>query len=114
VPVADAASGPTVDLPTAGYGSSVAFARASPGTVTAFQRALRMATAEARDRSKVEPLLFEFAKIDKETAAQAALLTFRSDVEAQRLQRVPDLLLEFGVINERIDASAMIAPPPRA
>ncbi|WP_091669288.1 ABC transporter substrate-binding protein [Amycolatopsis marina] len=115
VPVVDTATGPTEDLPTAGYGSLAKFADGNPKTVAAFQRAMQKATDEAAaDRSKVEPLLVEHGKIDEDTAALTSLLTFQSALHAQRLQRVPDLLLEFGVIEEPMDAAAMIADPSAA
>lgn len=111
VPIVDTATGRTRDLPTAGYGSLARFADQNPGTVRAFQRAMRKATKEAADRSKVEPLLVEFSKIDRETAARTALLNFRSTLDSRHLQRVPDLLRDFGVIDHRMDAAAMIARP---
>ncbi|MFF5989811.1 ABC transporter substrate-binding protein [Prauserella flavalba] len=111
VPVFDTATGPTKDFPTAGYASQAQFADENPNVVAAFQRALDKATREAADRSKIEPLMVEFAKVDKEIASMTNLLTFQSKLDARRLQRVPDLLLEFGGIQEKMDASSMIAQP---
>ncbi|PXY37119.1 sulfonate ABC transporter substrate-binding protein [Prauserella sp. PE36] len=111
VPVFDTATGPTKDFPTAGYASQAQFADENPNVVAAFQRALDKATREAADRSKIEPLMVEFAKVDKEIASMTNLLTFQSKLDAQRLQRVPDLLLEFGGIPEKMDAASMIAQP---
>ncbi|MEU6647393.1 ABC transporter substrate-binding protein [Saccharomonospora sp. NPDC046836] len=109
VPVFDTATGPTKDFPTAGYASLARFADESPKVVAAFQRAMDKATRDAADRSKIEPLMVEFAKVDKEIASMTTLLTFQSKLDAERLQRVPDLLFEFGGITERMDASTMIA-----
>lgn len=111
VPVFDTAAGPTADFPTAGYGATAKFTAENPKTVAAFQRVMAKATTEAADRSKIEPLLVEFAKVDKDTAAAATLLTFRSVLDAASIQRVPDLMREFGVINERVDVAAMIVRP---
>ncbi|MET0234559.1 MAG: ABC transporter substrate-binding protein [Kibdelosporangium sp.] len=108
ITIFDTATGPTADFPTAGYGSVAKFVQENPKTVAAFQRAMLKATNEAVDRSKIEPLMVEFAKIDKETAAITNLLTFKSTLDASRIQRVPDLMLEFEVIKERIDAAQMI------
>jgi NitT/TauT family transport system substrate-binding protein len=110
VPVVDTATGPAADLPTAGYAALAQFADENRDAIAAFQRALAKATDEAADRSKVEPLLVEHTGIDAEAASATALLTFRSALDARELQRVPDLLLEFGVLRERVDASAMIGP----
>ncbi|MBK1785360.1 ABC transporter substrate-binding protein [Prauserella sp. ASG 168] len=111
VPVFDTATGPTKDFPTAGYGSQAQWADENPKAVAAFQRALDKATREAADRSTIEPLMVEFAKVDKEIASMTNLLTFQSKLDTQRLQRVPDLLLEFGGIPERLDVSKMVAQP---
>ncbi|MCT2582693.1 ABC transporter substrate-binding protein [Actinophytocola gossypii] len=110
-PIFDTAVGPTADMPTAGYGSTGQFVEENPNTIDAFQRAMQRATDLAlSDRGLVEPLLVEFAGVDEETAKMATLLTFQSKLDESRLQRVPDLMLEFGVINEKLDVSTMIVP----
>ncbi|MFD8494141.1 ABC transporter substrate-binding protein [Amycolatopsis sp. NPDC059657] len=110
VPVVDTATGATADFPTAGYASQAKFTDGNPKTVAAFQKAMQKATKEAADRSKIEPLMVEFAKIDQDTAALTTLLTFQSALDARRLQRVPDLLKDQGTITARIDVNTMIAP----
>ncbi|WP_424923235.1 ABC transporter substrate-binding protein [Amycolatopsis arida] len=112
VTVVDTATGPTKDLPTAGFGSTAEFTNENPKTVAAFQRVMQRATNEAlADRSKIEPLLVEFAKVDADTAALTTLLKFESKLDPTRLQRVPDLMHEFNLIPNKIDASTMIAQP---
>ncbi|QIZ35693.1 ABC transporter substrate-binding protein [Saccharopolyspora sp. ASAGF58] len=114
VPVVDTATGPLEDLPLTGYGATAKFCEEHPKTIAAFQRVMDRAVAEAQDRSKIEPLLPEFAKIDKETAAIITLLKFNSRADATRLQRVPRLMKEFGFINTDIDVASMIVAPPQA
>jgi NitT/TauT family transport system substrate-binding protein len=109
VPIIDTATGSTEDFPTAGYGSLGKFTDANPKTVAAFQRAMRKATDDAADRSKIEPLMVEFAKVDPDTASLTTLLTFQSTLDPRRLQRVPDLLQQFGTIPQHIDVTPMIA-----
>ena len=109
VPLFDAASGPTAELPIAGYGTTGKFARENPKTVAAFQRAFAKGQeAAGADRSKVEKLLPGYAKIDPQTAALVNLGGFPSRLEATRLQRIPDLMLEFGMLKQHIDAKTMI------
>jgi NitT/TauT family transport system substrate-binding protein len=108
VPIFDPATGPIADFPTAGYGATAKFVSENPKTVAAFQRTMAKATAEAADRSKIEPLLVEFAKVDKDIAASTGLLTFKSAMDATSIQRVPDVMTEFGVLKGRVDVSAMI------
>jgi NitT/TauT family transport system substrate-binding protein len=109
VPILDTATGATQDFPTAGYASLGKFTDANPKTVAAFQRAMQKATKEAADRSKIEPLMVEFAKVDQDTASLTTLLTFQSALDPRRLQRVPDLMQQFGTIQQRIDVTPMIA-----
>lgn len=112
VPVFDTAVGPTANMPTAGFGANGDFVKNNPKTVAAWQKVMERATNEAKaDRSKVEKLLEEFAKIDTATAKLSTLLQFSSSLDATRIQRVPDLMLEFNVIKEKIDVSQMIAKP---
>ncbi|MGW5644902.1 ABC transporter substrate-binding protein [Saccharopolyspora sp. NPDC003752] len=114
VPVVDTATGPLEDLPLTGYGATAKFCQENPKTIAAFQRAMDRAVAEAQDRSKIEPLLPEFAKIDKDTAAIITLLKFNSRADATRLQRVPRLMKDFGFITADLDVASMIATPPQA
>jgi NitT/TauT family transport system substrate-binding protein len=111
VQVIDVASGPTEDFPIAGYGALGKFINENPKTVAAFQRAMKKATDEASaDRSKIQPLIVEFAKVDQDTASLLTLPNYHSTLDARRLQRVPDQLQEFGIIPQRIDVNTMIAP----
>ncbi|WP_019814604.1 ABC transporter substrate-binding protein [Saccharomonospora saliphila] len=110
-PIVDLATGPTQDFPLAGYGALAEFADNNPETVAAFQRAMQKATDDAQDRSVIEPVIVDTAKIDPSTASLVTLPQFHSSLDASRLQRVPDLMLEFGLIDSKIDASTMIARP---
>ncbi|HEX2131290.1 MAG TPA: ABC transporter substrate-binding protein [Actinophytocola sp.] len=111
VPIFDTAVGPTADMPTAGWGSTGNFVEENPNTIAAFQRAMQRATDLAlSDRGLVEPLLVKFSGVDEETAKMATLLTFQSKLDESRLQRVPDLMYEFELIEQPMDVSTMIVP----
>jgi NitT/TauT family transport system substrate-binding protein len=108
-PIFDTAVGPTADMPTAGWGSTGEFTEKNPNTIAAFQRAMQKGTNLAlSDRGKVEPMLVKFSGVDEDTARMATLLTFQSKLDATRLQRVPDLMLEYKVIKTPLDAKQMI------
>ncbi|MDA3631063.1 ABC transporter substrate-binding protein [Saccharopolyspora sp. WRP15-2] len=111
VPVVDTSTGPLEDLPLTGYGATAKFCDENPKTVAAFQKVMDRAVAESQDRSKIEPLLPEFAKIDKETASIITLLKFNSRADATRLQRVPRLMKQYGFINNDINVEEMIVTP---
>ena len=53
-------------------------------------------------------MLVEFSGVDQDTARMATLLTFQSKLDATRIQRVPDLMLEFKVIKKPIDVEKMV------
>jgi NitT/TauT family transport system substrate-binding protein len=113
LPLFDAASGPTAELPIAGYGTTGKFARENPKTVAAFQRAFAKGQEVAgADRGKVEKLLPGYAKIDPQTAALVNLGGFPTRLDATRLQRIPDLMLEFGVLKQPVKAETMILGDP--
>lgn len=111
VPVIDVASGPTEDFPIGGYAALGKFVAENPKTVAAFQRAMKKATDEASaDRTKIEPLIVEFAKVDQQTATLLTVPNYHSTMDPRRLQRVPDQLREFGFISQPIDVNTMLAP----
>ncbi|WP_328457748.1 MULTISPECIES: ABC transporter substrate-binding protein [unclassified Amycolatopsis] len=111
IPVVDINSGATQGFPLTGYGATKKWVRDNPKTLAAFQRAMQKATHEAtNDRAKVEPLLVRFAKIDEDTAKLLTLPGYGSTLDARRLQRVPDLLLQLGAIPSPIDVNSMIGP----
>ncbi|GAB3165361.1 ABC transporter substrate-binding protein [Amycolatopsis sp. NPDC004378] len=115
IPVVDINSGASQDFPLTGYGATKRWVRENPKTLAAFQRAMQKATHEAtNDRSKVEPLLVRFAKIDEDTAKLLTLPSYRTTLDSRRMQRVPDLLLQLGAINGPIDAASMIGPQVRS
>jgi NitT/TauT family transport system substrate-binding protein len=111
IPVADVNSGATQDFPLSGYASTRKWVQANPKTLAAFQRAMAKASSDTtNDRSKIEPILVKYAKIDEGTAKLLNLPAFVAKLDARRLQRVPDLMLQMGAITTPVDAGAMIAP----
>lgn len=108
VSVLDAASGPTDGIPIAGVGVTAGFAEENPNTVAAFQRALDKAQADLADRSVVEETLPTYSSITADTASLLNLGTWPTSLDATRLQRVADLMREFGVLTEPLDVAPMI------
>jgi NitT/TauT family transport system substrate-binding protein len=114
-PVIDVNTGATETFPMSGYGATRKWVQENPKTLAAFQRAMKKATSDTiRDRSKIEPLLVKYAKIDDDIAKLLTLPGFSSELDARPLQRVPDLMHQMGAITSSVDAASMIAPQPPA
>lgn len=115
VPLLDGASGPTANMPMAGFVVAAGqgkFASTNPNTIAAFQSGLGRAALEAQDRAKVEPVLIKYVKIDRETAEIMTIATYSTSLDARRVQRVADLMEHFGVIKDHLDVSTMIWKSP--
>ncbi|APU17695.1 MULTISPECIES: ABC transporter substrate-binding protein [Actinoalloteichus] len=114
VPVFDAASGPTEEIPIAGFAAKDEWAAENPQTVAAFQRAFsRGQEVASSDRERVEQMVQEYASIEPETASLLNLGGWPTTLEASRLQRIPNLMLEYELIDEPIEAESMILSQPR-
>ncbi|GHH45239.1 ABC transporter substrate-binding protein [Lentzea cavernae] len=111
IKVLDAASGPTDNIPIAGYATSGEFAKNNPKTVAAFQRAMAKGQADATDRPTVEPLLVEYAKVDKETAGLVHFGAFPTTLDATRLQRVVQLMQRYEMLDKELDVKPMLIQP---
>lgn len=111
VTVLDAASGPTANIPIAGYATTGKFAKENPKTLAAFQRAITKGQKDAADRPTVEPLLVEYAKVDKETASLVHFGEFPTTLDATRLQRVATLMKTYGLLQNDMDVKPMLLAP---
>jgi len=111
IPIVDVNTGATEGFPLSGYGAISKWVQANPKTLAAFQRALRKAASVANDdRSKIEPLLVKYAKVDEDTSRLVNFPDFGSALDARPLQRVPDLMLQMGALTTKLDVTSMIAP----
>lgn len=106
----DPASGPTADLPLDGYVVTRQFAEDNPNTVRAFREALAQAQERASDRAVLEPLLVQAARVDPEVAALLSASSYPTSVNATSIQRVSDLMTQFGVLPTLVDVSQLIVP----
>ncbi len=104
----DPCSGPTADLPIDGYVVTREFARNNPNTVRAFQTALAQAQARAADRAVLEPLLVASARVDPEVAALLSTSAYPTTTNPTSIQRVADLMTEFGALEAPVDVSQLV------
>jgi NitT/TauT family transport system substrate-binding protein len=109
--VFDAASGPTADIPIAGWGTTEKWAKENPKTFAAFSRAMAMGQQLAADRAKVEAILPTYTKIDAKTASLVTLGIYPTTLNPTRLERVTQLLQQYGFIQGSVDVGAMLSAP---
>ena len=102
------AQGPTENFPLSGFATTAKFAKENPNTVAAFQRAMAKGQKDASDRATVEPLLQEYAKVDKETASLVHFGEFPTTLDATRLQRVATLMKTYGLLEKEMDVKPML------
>ncbi|WP_187365994.1 ABC transporter substrate-binding protein [Trebonia kvetii] len=113
VPLADLDSGATEQFPMEGYATTASWARANPRTMRAFLIALEAGQQIAdTDRQAVESAFVGLPQgaghIDRVTAAVMALNVYPLGVDAVRLQRVADVMQQFGFLKKRFDISGLL------
>ncbi|MFE0023439.1 ABC transporter substrate-binding protein [Amycolatopsis sp. NPDC059021] len=113
IAIADPASGATENFPISCYATTAAKAGSNAAAITAFQRGLRRASEKARtDRRSIERMVISHAQVDQDTAALLAMPAFGSVPSATEMQRVPDLLYKFHVLQEKFTIAPLILPQP--
>jgi NitT/TauT family transport system substrate-binding protein len=108
--------GTTSDFPMSGWGVLDDYARKNPKTVAAFQRAIGKAQRlAAGDRAAVTGILPSYVKgIDASTAQLVTLGAYPTSLNSIRLQRVADLMLQYGYVKKRVNVQPMIVSAPAA
>lgn len=94
-----------------GYATLEKTAAAYPNTVAAFQRAVlkaHRAAATPAGQDAIRKALTKKVKVKPEIAPILHLPTYPLTTDVSRLQRVPDLMREFGLLKKSFDVRAMI------
>ncbi len=109
VTVIDAYSGAMEDFPVAGFQVTAEWAEANPNTVAAFQRAMTKASEIAQDEAAVREEVALYTTLPEELIANLVLPEFRGGaVDPADLQRVYDLLVSYGILEEGLDIGSLI------
>ncbi|SDP00153.1 NitT/TauT family transport system substrate-binding protein [Actinopolyspora xinjiangensis] len=111
----DQTSGPTANMPIAGYAATSEWTEQNPDAAAKFQKVMSKAQAEANgDRNAVEELLPDYTKIEPKTASLVTIGTYPSTLEASRLKSVVSLMENNGELppNE-FDINSMLFQPPK-
>lgn len=98
-----------------GYAALEKTTQQYPKTVAAFQRGVEKAHREAATRSgddAVRQALIQNANVKPEIGPVLHLPDYPITTDVTRLQRVPDLLKEFGLIAEPFDIKPMVLATP--
>lgn len=106
--VIDPFSGPTDGLAIAGYAVTASFAEQNPNTVAALQRALQRAADDLQDETAARDAVAQYVDLDREIIDAVTLPGFVSAPDAAELQRVADLMIEYGLIDDGFDIAEHI------
>ncbi|MBC6462579.1 ABC transporter substrate-binding protein [Actinomadura sp. HBU206391] len=104
----DFSTGPTKDFPITGYGATEEFVQKNPKTVAAFQRAIVKAQADAADRAVLQEVVPKYTKIPAQVVSVVNLNGFPTSTSATRIQRVVDVMKQFGYLKTEIDVNSMV------
>ena len=109
-PIADLDSGATQSLPISGYVVTKAWAHKYPRTLAALRRALVQAQRIAdTDPSAVEKAMAHYAPgVTPTAAAVMAEPDFPLDTDAVLIQRVANLMQQFGLLQRHFNVESMI------
>jgi NitT/TauT family transport system substrate-binding protein len=117
VPLADLNQGATQQFPIQGYVVTKAWAQANPGTLQAFIGALAQGQQTAdTSRRTVEQAMEGIAggppngQIPPLVASVMALNIYPTAIDKVRIQRVADVMFQFGLLKSRFNVTPMIGP----
>jgi NitT/TauT family transport system substrate-binding protein len=109
VEVLDVFSGPTEDLPVAGWVTSVQFAGQNPNTLAAFTRAMDKAMKMLTDNpSLVGQIVPTYTKIPAEVAASLNPINYVVDSKSEDAAQVEELMRKYGLIEKKVDVDGLI------
>ena len=116
VTLADLNQGATQNFPIEGYVVTQAWAKANPNTLKRFLAALEQGQEIADTNRAVVEQAFETiegaqnGQVTPGIAAVMALDTYPIGVDQVRLQRVADVMYQFGLLTTRFNVSRMLLP----
>jgi NitT/TauT family transport system substrate-binding protein len=117
VTLADLNQGATQEFPIEGYVVTKAWARAYPNTLKRFLAALEQGQEIADTNRAAVEQAFETIKggapdgqVPSSIASLMALNTYPIGIDQARLQRVADVMHQFGLLPNRFDVGSMLLP----
>jgi NitT/TauT family transport system substrate-binding protein len=116
VELADLNQGATEQFPIQGYVVTKAWAQQNPGTLRAFVSALAQGQEVAdTSRSSVEQAMEALTgpqngEIPPIVASVMAVNIYPTAIDKVRIQRVADVMYQFGLLRDRFNVTPMIGP----
>src|SRR6266545_294351 len=107
--VTDLSAGPTANFLFSGSASTESWAKKNPKTLAAFQRAITKAQTLLADRQVLAQTLPTFTKIDIATAATIHTGIFPTSINTTRLQRVADIMRQYGYLRQPLDVKSLVS-----
>jgi NitT/TauT family transport system substrate-binding protein len=108
-PLTDLDQGAVTSLPISGYVVTKSWLQKYPKTAAAFGKALEEAQRIAdTEPGAVEKAMVQYSKVSATAAAITASPQFPLDTDRVLIQRVADLMQEFGLLHQRYDVLPMI------
>ena len=104
----DSVSGTTANLPLSGYFTSTSFARAHASALDAFRATLQRVQPVANKGAAVRAVITRSVGVNAQTAALVTIGDYQTSPDVSGLQRVADLLVDFGVIATPLHIQNMI------
>jgi NitT/TauT family transport system substrate-binding protein len=95
VPVLDACTGATANLPLDGYFSDATYAKKNAANLAAFRAALLKAQGDAAMAAPVQSALQHYAGLQVETSTLVTLGSYPIALQARDLQRVANIMFNF-------------------
>lgn len=109
VPLLDAASGATANLPIAGYFTTASYLKQHSNVIAAFRAALLKAQADGTMSGPVQNALTQNAHLDSRTASLVTLGTYPTSLQPADLQTVANLMYNFNALpSGSLTVSSMI------
>jgi len=104
----DTSQGATANFAISGYMSTQSWYGKYPNTAAAFVRAIRKGQALANgNRGDVDKAVPAYTKVTAATAAKMGLDDYPVTLDATRVQRVADVMHQFGLLKTTFNMSAM-------
>lgn len=108
VPILDACTGATANLPLDGYFATSAYASRHGNVLAAFRAALDKAQAQASMEAPLQTALTKSAGLKSQAAAMVTLGTYPTTLSALNLQRVVNLMFTFGSLPSTFSVSSIV------